>query len=108
MAVERAQACNLARERRGRRRRLALRAPRQLVEEAGEVLGGGVERSDPDPREVGAELVQVAAVRGQRVAREAALELEERQKVDDEGAEVGVEDDIAHAVLFCAHGARSC
>ena len=57
-------------------------------EEVGEVRAGGIRRVGVPLVEEGAELEQVGAVGGERVARQPALELEVGEEVEDERLEV--------------------
>src|SRR4051794_10183693 len=84
MAVERAQAGDLALERRRLGRRLAVAAERELGDEPGQA--GVVERERVAARapQPVAELEEVGAVRLERVARQAALELEVCEEVEHE------------------------
>ena len=84
VTVERAQAGDLALQRRGRDWRLALVSGRQLGDERGEIGGRDLQRVAFTAREERPELLQVRPVGIQRVAREAALELERRQEIKRE------------------------
>ena len=102
VAVERAQAGGLAVDRGGRRRRAAV-ALGQLGEEVADVGGGGDRRLGAAGLEEAPELEQVAAVRLERVARQAALELEVGEEVEHEvlvGAGVWERCDGGHGQLF--------
>ena len=82
VAVERAQAGGLALDRRGRDGRALRAAGRQLGEKAGELGVAERRRVEAVAREEVAELQQVGAVGLQRVARQAALELEVGEEVE--------------------------
>src|SRR4051812_42860493 len=82
VAVERAQAGDLALQRRRRHRRLLTVARRQAGDEARQI--GVRDRERVAMRQVGAVLEQVAAVCLERVARQPPLELEVGEKVEDQ------------------------
>jgi hypothetical protein len=84
MAVEGAQAGDLALER-GRRHRRAILGPgRQVGDEVGQVAVAGLQGVLAGLTQVGAELEQVGPVGLERVARQAALELEVGQEVEQQ------------------------
>jgi hypothetical protein len=85
--VEGAQAGGLAVDRRGRAGTVALVARRQVGEELGDVRGAHGERVHLVGGEELAVLVQVGPVGVQRVAREAALELQIGEEVEDQSRE---------------------
>src|SRR5262249_18048690 len=82
VAVERAQACGLALQRRSGDGRPRLRAGRELAEEGGNVGVLGADGVRSAPRKERPVLQQVRAVRLERVARKAALELEVAEEVE--------------------------
>jgi plasmid stabilization system protein ParE len=82
VAVERAQARGLALDRRRRDGRALRPAGAQLREEAGQLGVPERRRVEVLAREDGAELQQVGAIGLQRVARQAALELEVGQEIE--------------------------
>ena len=84
MAVEGAQARDLALQRRGLGGRLALAPVGELGDELGEPGVVEAQRVAPGPAQPVAELQQVGAVGLERVAREPALELEVGEEVEHE------------------------
>src|SRR5919108_2211811 len=85
VAVEGAQAGGLAVDRRGRRGRAPVAvALREVRQEVGEIGGLGLGGVPPSLGQKAAELQQVRAIGGQRVAGEPALELEMSQEVQYE------------------------
>jgi hypothetical protein len=109
--VEGPQARGLALQRRGGRRRPAVRPTRgQLVQEARQLGVAGLERVDLLAREVGAVLQQVGPVRLERVARQAALELQVGQEVQQLVLEAGrpAGRDGGHAGELRARPAGAC
>ena len=84
MAVEGAQARDLALERRGLGGRLALAAVGELGDELREPGVVEAQQVAPGPAQPLAELQEVGAVGLERVAREPAFELEVREEVEDE------------------------
>jgi hypothetical protein len=103
VAVEGAQAGGLALQRRRGDRRAVVVALREVGEEAGEVRVLGVEDVDALALEVGPELQQVGPVGLQRVARQAPLELEVAEEVEDVVLE-GADGEGGHGPHFAAGG----
>src|SRR5947209_6248316 len=105
MAVERAQAGDLALQRRGRHGSSPLAALGQLGDESAQLGGADLERVQALTAQVGYVLLQVIAVSLEGVAGYASLELEVPQEVQREVADPRSCDGDAHRSYFGATAA---
>ena len=109
VAVEGAQAGDLALQRRGRHGPPSVPAVGQLGHERGQLGVPDGERIEPAPGEKLSVLKEIRAVRVERVAGETTFELEVAEEVEDEVGEVGGPSRaVAHTVHLRHQGAWSC